>query len=69
MNVLEAIDKLNDLNNKINALDKAIFQLNITKEYPFESRQITAIKEDYVKEAERLKEQLEKTPLINTRGL
>lgn len=74
MNVLQAIEKLNDLKDKCKVLDLAIekFKQN-QKDYKditsYEIQLLTEISDKYKQKVERLQHQLESTPLVTVRGI
>jgi hypothetical protein len=67
MNVLQAVEELQILKDKISALETAIFQLDSRKEHSHEVRLLIDIKDELVKEKEMLQHRLEITPLVTTR--
>lgn len=66
MNVLDAMKKLNRLNDQTSALNIAIDAL-LKDGYNYENRLLTEIRDDFENEADELRSLLEKTPLIITR--
>lgn len=67
MSVLEAIEKLEKLNSKIESLNVAINRLNTDTYFSTHADIIFDIQNEIIKERDVLKDRLEKTPLVNTR--
>lgn len=68
MNVLQAIDKLDELEEKISALKTAIYRLD-HHEQNREKVILGEIKEEVVKERDHLRKRLEITQLTLVRGM
>lgn len=69
MNVLQAVEELQILKDKVSALEVAIFQLDSrNKEHNYEVRMLTEIRDELSKKQKDLQHKLEITPLITTRS-
>lgn len=69
MNVLQAVEELQILQDKVSALEVAIFQLDSrNKEHNYEVRMLTEIRDELEKKQKDLQHNLEITPLITTRS-
>lgn len=66
MNVLQAIEKMKELDNKIAALETAILKLD-THNQVEEIEMLNEIKHTLTKEYDELQTRLEKTQLVNVR--
>lgn len=66
MNVLQAIEKMKELDNKITALETAILKLD-TYNQAEEIEMLNEIKHSLTKEYDELQTRLEKTQLVNIR--
>lgn len=74
MNVLQAMEKLNDLKDKCKVLDLAIEKFKQDqKDYKditsYEIQLLTQISDEYEQRVERLRHQLENTQLTTVRGV
>jgi hypothetical protein len=67
MNVLQAIDKLDELDDEVTALDIAIQRIEHDKSFANQVEILHKLKDEKVKERKQLRGQLEKTPLVSLR--
>jgi hypothetical protein len=67
MNVMQAIERLEELNRKINSINTSIAKLGTYKEFSPEVEVLGEIKDEIIKERNQLEDRLVKTPLVNTR--
>lgn len=69
MHVLQAMEKLEKLNDQMRALEISVDQLELRNEYNYEARLLTEIRDEIKKEATELTDRLKKTPLVSAKGL